>query len=167
MRKSNKNIQSANIFETTGRLLSIDETIDSKYDTYWLSHDLHPLMIQENYINSTFGIQDQLKKLQNISYSADALSDMDLFETQVNMINWELEPYVALNVIKAASKCNKKSMIKFPQFLGKISIINKNKREKIDYNEIRFLQQDTKQVNKKIIEKVIEKKPRGRPKKNN
>jgi len=29
-------------------------------------------------------------------------------------------------------------MIKFPQFLGKISTMNKNKREKLDYNSVKF-----------------------------
>jgi replication factor C subunit 1 len=170
LRNSIKNIQSSNIFETTGKLLSIDETIDSKYNTYWLSNDLHPLMIQENYINNTFCVQDPIKKLENLVYSANALSDMDLFETQVNMTNWEFEPYVALNAIKAASKCNKKMMIKFPQYLGRISLTNKNKREKIKYDEIKFLKEDTKQLAKQVTKKVEkeekEKKTRGRPKKN-
>ena len=168
LRKSIKNIQSTNIFETTGKLFNMEETIDSKYEAYWLSHDLHPLMIQENYINNILGGQDVVKKLENLAYSADSLSDMDLFETRVNMTNWEFEPHVALNAIKAASKCNKKSMIKFPQFLSRTSTINKNKREKMKYDEIKFLKEDTKQAAKQVsktVEKVTEKKPRGRPKK--
>jgi replication factor C subunit 1 len=66
-RKCKKNIESTNIFETTGKILSVDETIDSKYNTYWLSNDLHPLMIQENYINNTFGIMDQSRKMENLA----------------------------------------------------------------------------------------------------
>lgn len=138
LKKGNKNIQSSNVFETTGKLMSIDEPIDKKYEIYWLSNDLHPLMIQENYINNTLGVTDTLKKIQNISYSSDALSNADLFETQVNMANWEFEPYVDLSIIHAASKCNKKTMIKFPQFLGRISTMNKNKREKIKYEDVKF-----------------------------
>jgi replication factor C subunit 1 len=122
-----KNIQSANIFETTGTLFSMDETIHSKYDTYWLSNDLHLLMVQENYINNTFGVINQVKKMENISYSSDVLSDADLFQTQVNLANWEFEPYVAITTIDATSKCNKKAMIKFPQILGRISTMYKNK----------------------------------------
>lgn len=165
MRKSNKNIQSSNIFDTTGKLLSMDETIDSKYETYWLANDLHTLMIQENYINNTFGINDQLKKLENISYSANALSDADLFETQVNMTNWEFGPHLALSTINATSRCNKKTMIKFPQFLGRVSTMNKNKRDKINYEDVKFFEAIPKPVVKKVTEEVKEKKPRGRPKK--
>ena len=169
LRKSKKNVQASNIFETTGKLLSIDEPLDSKYDIYWLSNDLHLLMVQENYINNTLGVSDQLRKIQNIAYSADALSDADLLETQVNMTNWELEPHVALSTINAASKCNKKNMIKFSQYLGKISTINKNRRDAIAnmYNKKHQKQSVVKKVKGKVSEKVLEKekKPRGRPKK--
>jgi replication factor C subunit 1 len=165
MRKGKKNIQSSNIFDTTGKLLSIDETIDSKYETYWLASDIHLLMVQENYINNTLGVLDQIKKLDNISYSADALSDADLFETQVNMTNWEFEPHVALSTINATSKCNKKTMIKFPQFLGRISTINKNKKEKIKSETFKNLCEEQKPTANKVTEQPKEKKPRGRPKK--
>jgi len=165
MRKGKKNIQSSNIFDTTGKLLSMDETIDSKYETYWLSNDLHPLMIQENYINNILSINDEMKRLDNLAYSADALSDADLFETQVNMANWEFEPHVALSVINATSKCNKKTMVKFPQFLGRISTMYKNKREKLNYENVKFFEDAPKPVPKKVKEEVKEKKPRGRPKK--
>ena len=164
-RKGNKNIQSTNIFDTTGKLLSMDETIESKYETFWLSHDLHPLMIQENYINNTLSVRDEVKKLENISYSADSLSELDIFNAYVNMTNWEIQPYVALNTIKAASKCNKKSMVKFPQFLGRISTMYKNKKEKIDIDKVKFFGEKEKQKSNKIITEVKGKKLRGRPKK--
>ena len=138
-KKGKKNIQSINIFETTGKLLSIDESIESKYDTFWFSNDLHPLMIQENYINNIMG-RDDVKKLENISYSADVLSDVNIFEKCVNMTNWEIEPYVALSAIQSTSKCNKKSMIKFPQILGRISSMYKNKREKLNYEDVEFFE---------------------------
>jgi replication factor C subunit 1 len=162
-RKSKKNIQSTNIFESTSKILSIDESINSKYDMYWLSNDLHTLMIQENYINNTLGVREECKKLSNLAYSADALSDTDLFENFVNMTNWEFEPYVALSVINATSKCNKKSMVKFPQFLGKISTIYKNKKEKLNYDEFNLLKEKENPKAKNITEKPV--KPRGRPKK--
>lgn len=169
LRNSKKNIQSTNIFESTGKLFNMEETLDSKYTTYWLSHDLHPLMIQENYINNILGGQDQTRKMENIAYSADSLSDMDLLEKYANMTNWELEPYVALNVIKATTKCNKKSMIKFPQFLSRISTMNKNKREKLRYDDVTFYENKPKpnptQIAKVKETKVKETKPRGRPKK--
>jgi replication factor C subunit 1 len=165
-RKGKKNIQSSNIFETTGKLLSMDETIDSKYETYWLSNDLHPLMIQENYINNILGINHEVKRLDNLVYSSNALSDADLFETQVNMVNWEFEPYVGISVINAASKCNKKSMIKFPQFLGRVSTMNKNKKEKINYDYVKFFEDTPKPKSKpkpkpKKVTEIKEKTPRG------
>ena len=156
-----KNIQSANVFETTGKLLSMDEEIDNKYNLFWLSNELHPLMIQENYISNTFSVSNELKKMLNIAYSADALSDSDLFATEVNMTNWEFEPHIAMSTINAVSKCNKKTMIKFPQYLGKISTINKNKRAKLDYDKPKIL--ESKKIVK--VETPKEKKTRGRPKK--
>jgi hypothetical protein len=170
LRKGNKNIQSSNIFDTTGKLLSMDETIDSKYDTYWLANDLHSLLIQENYVNNIMGINDPIKGLENLAYSAHALSDTDLFDTYVNMANWEIDPYVALSTINSTSKCNKKTMIKFPQFLGRVSSMNKNKRDKINYDDIKFFDTTNTTVKKEInistSEKVSgEKKSRGRPKK--
>ena len=127
---TSKNILSSNIFDTTGKLFSMETNLDDKIKYYWLSHDIHTLMVQENYINNTLSAKDDVKRLENISYSADSLSDVDLFEST---FNFELSTYVAINTIKATSKCNKKSIIKFPQFLGKISTLNKNKREKLDY----------------------------------
>ena len=171
LRKGKKNVQSSNIFETTGKLMSIDETIDSKYETYWLANDIHPLMVQENYANNIMGINDQLKRLDNLAYSAYALSDTDIFETQVNMAKWEFEPYVGLSIINAASKCNKKAMIKFPQYLGRVSMMYKNRRERVNYDDVKFFDNPVeKSVPKKLAaEKVSdatkEKKPRGRPKK--
>lgn len=171
LRKGKKNIQSTNIFDSTSKLLSIDETIQNKYDTYWLSNDLHMLMLQENYINNTLGVKDEVRKLSNISYSSDALSDADLFDTNVNMTNWEIEPYVAYSVILSASKCNKKTMIKFPQFLGRISLINKNKREKVNYEEMGLLGKlkEKKETENKLKPKKVTEgsKQRGRPKKMN
>lgn len=170
IRHSKKNVQSTNIFETTGKILSMDETIDDKYATYWLSSDLHPLMIQENYINNTMNVSDQIRKLDNLSYSAHTISDMDLFEAQVNMTNWEFEPYVALNCIKAASKCNKKYMIKFPQILGRISTTSKNKKDKLNYENVEFFEKEKekekpkqKPIPKKMLDCEKQTKPRQKP----
>jgi hypothetical protein len=123
----------------------MDLSIDDKLKYYWMSHDIHNLMIHENYINNTLTSRDELKRLENISYSADSLSDVDFIDSQ---FNFELMPYVAMNTIKATSKCNKKGQIKFTQMLGKISTINKNKREKIDYNKVKLFEDKT--VTKKI-----------------
>jgi replication factor C subunit 1 len=158
--KNKKNIQSANIFETTASLFSMDETIDSKYETYWAANDLHPLMIHENYISNTFCVKDEVKKMDNLAYSADALADADLFETRINMYaNWEFGPYVGTSTIQATSVCNKKTMIKFPQFLGRISLMNKNKREKMNYEKVSFFEKEINvKSGKALKEKVIKEK---------
>jgi len=132
---TSKNIQSSNIFDTTGKLLSMDLSIDDKVNYYWMSHDIHTLMVHENYVSNTLSAKCEAKKLENLAYSADSLSDADLVDS---VFNFELSSYVALNTIKASSKCNKKGQIKFPQFLGKISTMNKNKREKLDYEKVKF-----------------------------
>lgn len=152
-----KNIQSLNIFETTGVLFSMDETIERKNEIYWNSADIHTLMVQENYINNIIGLKDDITKIEKLSYSADALSDADLFNHSMdgNMRNWELEQYVALNTIRATSNCNKKTIIKFPQYLGRISTQNKNKREKIDYKNIKFLNnEENNDKNKKAVKRT-------------
>jgi hypothetical protein len=87
-------------------------------------------MIQENYINNILNANDDIKRMENIAYSADTLSDIDIID---------MEPYNSLNTIKAALKCTNKKQIKFPQLLGKISTINKNKREKLDYETVKFI----------------------------
>lgn len=158
-----KNIQSLNIFQTTGVLFSMDETIERKNEIYWNSADIHTLMVQENYINNIIGLKDDLTKIEKLSYSADALSDADLFNPSMdgNMTNWELEQYVALNTIRATNNCNKKTIIKFPQYLGRISTQNKNKREKINYENIKFLNNEENfKTQIKKTKKVVETKPK-------
>ena len=170
IRNSKKNIQSTNIFESTAKLISMEESLDDKYNVCWLSHDLHTLMVQENYINNTFAVKEEYRRLSNISYSADALSDADIFEHSVNMTNWEIQPYVAFSVINATSNCNKKTIIKFPQFLGRTSTMNKNKRERINIDEVKYFEVKhdlkAKNVTKKVeMKETKEKKVKGRSKK--
>jgi replication factor C subunit 1 len=133
---TSKNIQSSNIFDTTGKLFSMDLNIDDKLRYYWMSPDIHTLMVHENYIHNTLSNRDDVKRLENIAYSADSLSDADLIET---VFDFSLSSYVAMNTIKATSKCNKKSMIKFPQFMGRVSTMNKNKKSKLDYSTIKLV----------------------------
>jgi hypothetical protein len=109
-------------------------------------------MVHENYVGNTLSAREDVKRLENIAYSADALSDADLFDS---VFDFELSPYVALNTIRATSKCNKKGMIKFPQFLGKISTMNRNKREKLDYNSVKFFSET---VDKPTKSKTVTKK---------
>jgi replication factor C subunit 1 len=130
-----KDLQSCNIFETTGLLFNMDKEISEKYLLYWSAHDIHTLMVHENYINCIMGSQNEIKKIENLAYSSAALSDADIIDTT---FNFELEPYIAMNTIKTTVKCNKKGLIKFPQFLGKVTIRNKNKRDKLDYTKVQF-----------------------------
>jgi replication factor C subunit 1 len=135
VKPGSKDIQSSNIFDTTGKLFNMDSNFNEKYLTYWLASDIHTLMIQENYVACIMSQKDEMKCINNLSYCADALSDVDILDTE---FNFDLAPYVAANSICATLKCNKKGLIKFPRFLGKISIQNKNKREKLDYNNVKF-----------------------------
>ena len=151
-----KNIENINIFDTTAKLIDMDLSIENKWDTYMLNNDLHTLMVQENYINNLLISNDEVVKLENMSYSADALSDADLFNNEIHEDgNWELFPYVVSSTINATIKCNKKAPIKFSQFLGKISIRNKNKRDKLDYNEVRFDNDDKSQKMKQSKLKCV------------
>ena len=133
---TSKNIQSLNIFDTNGKLFSMETTIDDKFKYYWMSHDIHTLMVQENYINNILTTKDNVKRLENISYSADSLSDADIFDS---IFDFELSSYVAMNTIKATTKCNNKTNVIFPQFLGRNSTINKNKRDKFNYENVNLL----------------------------
>jgi replication factor C subunit 1 len=149
---TSKNIQSHNIFETTGKLLSRETELEEKMNIYWMANDIHSLMIHENYANNILNANDDIKRMENIVYSADTLSDLDI----INM-----EPYISLNTIKATLKCTNKKQIKFPQMLGKISTINKNKREKLDYETAKFI--DIKQPKKtKNPEKMEKTKKNGK-----
>jgi replication factor C subunit 1 len=130
-----KDVQSSNIFETTGRLFNMETEISEKYLLYWSASDIHTLMVQENYIGCIMGGQNEVKRTQNLAHSSSALSDTDIIDS---VFNFELEPYVAMNTIRVTEKCNKKGHIKFPQFLGKTSIRNKNKREKLDYTKVKL-----------------------------
>jgi hypothetical protein len=116
-----------------------------------MSHDIHTLMVQENYINNTLTTKEDVKRLENISYSADSLSDGDIFDS---IFDFELSPYVAVNTIKATSKCNKKGMVKFPQFLGRTATMNKNKRDKINIDEVNLLGEKPKVTKAKAEPKV-------------
>ena len=70
-----------------------------------------------------------------------------------------MSSYVALNTIKATSKCNKKGFVKFPQFLGRTATINKNKREKINGDDklIKIIKETQNKVDEKQKAKRVTK----------
>lgn len=155
---TSKNIQSSNIFDTTGKLFSMDLNLDNKLKYYWMSYDIHMLMVHENYINNTLSSKDDVKRLENISYSADSLADADIFDS---VFDFGLSQYVAINTIKTTSKCNKKSMIKFPQFLGRVSTMNKNKKNKVDYHTVKFFGDKKDEGNAVMVSKPVERKKKA------
>jgi len=121
------------IFDMANILLSQTSEFDKKYKTFWLDSDLPPLMIHENYISN--GIKSKnndesskLKDLDNLFDAANCLSNIDLFESDIEAINWDLMPYIAVNCINASTNCHTKAQIKFPVFLSKTSTKGKNKR---------------------------------------
>jgi hypothetical protein len=120
-----KDIINSNMFETTKELFSICNEFDEKYNKYWFANDIHPLMIHENYL---YNILKSNVILDNISNSADALSDYDIINNFMHTNScWELEPYCACNSIHATLNCHN-NHIQFTKYLGKLSKINANKK---------------------------------------
>jgi hypothetical protein len=114
-------------------MLSQTSDFDTKYKTFWLDTDLSPLMVHENYVNNTMKSKNEteenkLQNLDNLFAAANCLSNIDLFESDIEATNWDLMPHIAVNCISASSKCHTKAQIKFPTFLGKTSTKGKNKR---------------------------------------
>lgn len=139
--KSNKDRTQIGIFDMANIMFSQTSDFDKKYKTFWLDSDLVPLMIHENYIGNNIGLSqnqnsnqnsiesNKLKDLNNIFNAANCLSDINLFETDIEATNWELMPYIAINCISATSNCHTKTQTKFPTFLSKTSSKSKKKRE--------------------------------------
>jgi len=100
---------------------------------FWLDSDLSPLMVHENYIANTMKSkieteENKLQNLDNLFAAASCLSNIDLFESDIEATNWELMPYIAVNCISASANCHTRAQIKFPTFLAKTSTKGKNKR---------------------------------------
>ena len=114
-------------------MLSQISDFDKKYKTFWLDSDLTPLMIHENYISNSIKTKSddetsKLKDLDNLFDSANYLSNIDLFESDIDATNWDLMPHIAVNCISDTFNCHTKAQIKFPSFLAKTSTKGKNKR---------------------------------------
>lgn len=131
--KSNKDSTQIGIFDMANIMLSQTSDFEKKYKTFWLESDLCPLMVQENYIANTMKSkieteENKLQNLDNLFAAANYLSNIDLFENDIEATNWELMPYIAVNCISASANCHTKAQIKFPSFLAKTSTKGKNKR---------------------------------------
>ena len=117
-----KDIQSRNVFETSAFLLSMDESLDAKFEMYEHHADLHPLMIQENYVGNLLSSRDPLKGLDTMASAAQVLSDMDVFQGAMIVCGgggWDLVPYVGVHALAAATRCNKKGLLAFPRHLSR------------------------------------------------
>ncbi len=133
---NNKDIQNLDIFNTTEKLLDMDLNFKEKYDIFWQSYEIHPLMIQENYINNTLFCKNDLTKLENISYSSDSLSDADIFNNiSLNENNLN---YVATSIIQSTIKCNKKVRILFTKYLKNNTLKNNLKKEKYSWEKTQY-----------------------------
>ena len=131
--KFDKDSTQIGIFDMANIMLSQTSDFDRKYKTFWLDSDLSPLMVHENYIANTMKSKNEteenkLQNLDNLFAAANCLSNIDLFESDIEATNWELMPYIAVNCISASAKCHTRAQIKFPTFLAKTSTKGKNKR---------------------------------------
>ena len=77
-----KDHTSLNMFDVGKELFNMNNSIETKYDLFFLEYSLMPLFVQENYINNTLISKCEANKLNNISNSAFELSSSDLFETK-------------------------------------------------------------------------------------
>ena len=131
--KFDKDSTQIGIFDMANIMLSQTSEFEKKYKTFWLDSDLSPLMVHENYIANTIkstnnSEENKLKNLDNLFAAADCLSNIDLFESDIEATNWDLMPHIAVNCISASANCHTKAQIKFPTFLAKTSTKGKNKR---------------------------------------
>ena len=131
--KFDKDSTQIGIFDMANIMLSQTSDFEKKYKTFWLDSDLSPLMVHENYIANTMKSKNEseankLKNLDDLFAAANCLSNIDLFESDIEATNWELMPYIAVNCISATANCHTKTQIKFPTFLAKTSTKGKKKR---------------------------------------
>lgn len=147
-----KDSSNTNLIETTNYLFSKDNSFEDKYNVFWNSPYIHPIIIHENYITNirnTSTKKNDLIKLQNISHSADSLSDLNIIDNYIHTTNdWEFLPYIACSTIKTTTPCNnysinlttgkvKGSSLKFSDMNGE-RIEKKIKRENVSESAKNF-----------------------------
>lgn len=158
-----KNVANHNIFETTDRLFWMNEKLDKKHEIFGLN-DLHSLMVHENYISNVLETSNTLDLL---SKSADCLSDSDLFCSKMYDAQcFEMDNYIPFRIIDATKKCNKRNMMKFTQYIGKIHLLNKKKYKEDVFNVFSTEKETSMNKTKKMEFKKIIKKPKKEIKKN-
>lgn len=103
------------IFDSTNIFLSQANDFESKYPVFFYDTEMLPLMIHENHvINNLYGISE-------VAQSADDLSDVDIFESEVECLT-----YIPCSLSRATLNCHSKVFAKFTSWLGKLSTMNKN-----------------------------------------
>ena len=101
-----KDMNNSNIFQTTELLFS-KKSPEEKDIIYW-ANDLHPAMIQENYISNDF---------EKLADAANYLSVSDLFDQKIQESKmFEFDGYKEFSILGAT--CNTPMCIKFPKHLG-------------------------------------------------
>ena len=109
-------------------------------DLYFIDYDLIPLLIQENYL-STFPSQNfksSYEELENVSLAADLISTSDVIDKKIRtQMDWRLLGDRGLIGCCMICKLNKGFVPfpKFPEAMGKMSSLNKIKREITELKE--------------------------------
>jgi replication factor C subunit 1 len=106
-------------FEACSTILGAKKgALDARYDSFFADSLLVPLLVQQNYVCPD-------ASLNRLSLSADAISDMDLFDPHRDQ-HWDLMPAQAMCAVRAGYKLN--GFPAFPAWLGKTSTENKRRK---------------------------------------
>jgi replication factor C subunit 1 len=124
-------------------------------DLYFIDYDLIPLLIYENYL-STFPSQNyknKIDELESISLAADCISESDVLDKKIRTnMDWRLLADRGLIGCCTICKINKGFVPfpKFPEALGKISSLNKIKRETTELKEC-FYSSSGEEIRRQIL----------------
>lgn len=114
----------SNIFELTKIFMSQMTSLSDKMKIYD-KDDMLPLMVHENYLKTVIKYKNEVETLDNMSASADALSDYDLLPTG------------QASVIAAASNSHATNTINFPTaYFKNVSEHVKKRNILSEYNEL-------------------------------
>ena len=159
-----KDKTNSNVFEVTKQFMSQNVEMNDKQILFWMNHDILPLMIHENYPANNIKMKDETTYLNNIAESIHSLSDIDLFEKDIQMNgNWELMPYTAWHSIKSVANCHSKAMIKFTSFFEKR--ISKKQTLSYHHGNGGIINKSSSKIDKTVKKKTSPKsKPEPKPK---
>ena len=148
-------------FEAAKELLSFKSKslpFKNLLDLYFIDYDLIPLLIYENYI-TTFPSEkgkkkkDEIINLENLSLASDLISESDVIDTKIRTnMDWRLLSDRGLLGCCTICKLNKGFVPfpKFPEALGKISTLNKLKRETIELKKC-FISASGDEIRRNIL----------------